>query len=340
MSAFNQAFALLKMPIDWDTVTEPVWTQATRKLPRRAVLMDWKPGDPDYPEIEVPVENKIEGEASAQWIHPNTGERYNIRMDKWKNKTLVPDDEDLARNPEALPYSRLSGTMTVTQPMDEDKAQTLAEAMGVGRESLAESGEDQERMGGLDFYNAVDPFGEKGEGNITADERVVPMPDIDRTLFGLGLGTDMYDLLHHWGMRLKPDESQSSYARRLWARNQGYDRDTADMMATGIPKSRAPYQSLLREAVRRVRAAELHNSLFFDPTSPTEVVGLLNIWDAMGYEEGTEIKNWLNTAVANAGLPPFAPQPPFLPSDPAMEMYDKYDWERPNWTWRGHDERN
>jgi|9_EtaG_2_1085328.scaffolds.fasta_scaffold03051_6 hypothetical protein len=340
MSAFDQAFALLKMPIDWDTVTEPVWTQATRKLPRSAVLRDWKEGDPDYPEIEVPVENNIEGEASAQWIHPKTGERYNIRMDKWQNKTLVPDDEDLARNPEALPYSRLSGSMTVTKPMEEERANALAEAMGVGREYLAESEEDQERWGGLDFYNAVDPFGEKGDYNITSDERVVPMPDIDRTLFGLGLGTDMYDLLHHWGMRLKPDDNQSRFARRLWARNQGYDRDTADMMATGIPKSSSPYQSLLREAVRRVRAAGLHPSLDFDPTMPTGVVGLLNIWDAMGYEEGTEIKNWLNDAVRRKGLAPFAENRPFLPPDPAMEMYDKYEWERPNWTWRGHNERN
>ena len=131
----------------------------------------------------------------------------------------------------------------------------------------------------------------------------------------------------------------------MWARNQGYDRDTANMMASGIPKKAAPYQSLLREAVRRVRASGLHNSLDFDPTSPTAVVGYLNIWDAMGYEEGTEIKNWLNTAVANAGLPPFAPQPPFLPDGTnrrisAQEWYDRYDWERPNWTWRGHDERN
>ena len=320
MNAFNQAFALLKMPIDWDTVTEPVWTPA------------WRGQEDD----------KMDGEASAQWIHPETGERYNIRMDKWVRNTVQPTDADLERNEHALPFMRESGQLSVTQPMSEEKANTLAEVMDTSREVLAEYGDDQEQVGGTDFFNAVDPYGRRGK-ETTDDERSVPMPQLPRDMQGLGLGTDMYDLLNHWGIKLKPDENQNANSRRLWARNQGYSREIADQMATGIMPHVGPYQSLLREAVRRVRESEsqLHNSLDFDPQYPTTVVGYLNFWEMQGYEEATEIKNWLNDAVRRKGLAPFAETRPFLPApDGSKDWADIYDRLRDGWTWRGHDERN
>jgi hypothetical protein len=322
MTAFDQAFALLKMPIDWDTVTEPTFTQS-----KRTGL--------DGEEID-----NTDGEASAQWIHPETGERYDIRMDKWVRNTLQPNDADLELNEHALPYMRESGSMTVTQPLSEERAETLAEALGTTREYMAEEGIDQEQVGGTDFYNETDPFG-RMYGKTSDDERAVPMPQLPSNMQGLGLGTDMYDLLNHWGIKLKPDENQSRHARRLWARNQGYDRDVADQMATGIQPHVAPYQSLLREAVRRVRDVGLHPTLDFDPEVPTGVVGYLNIWDQMGYEEGTEIKRWLNDAVRRKGLAPFADTRPFLPQpDGSKDWADIYDRMRGGWTWRGHNERN
>lgn len=320
MSAFDQAFALLKMPIDWDTVTEPVWTPA------------WRGHEDD----------KMDGEASAQWIHPETGERYDIRMDKWVRNTLQPTDADLERNEHALPYKRESGSMTVTQPLSEERVEALAEALGTTREYMAEEGIDQEQVGGTDFYNETDPFA-RNSREPTDDERAVPMPQLPSNMRGLGLGTDMYDLLNHWGIKLKPDENQSKHARRLWARNQGYDRDVADQMATGIQPHAAPYQSLLREAVRRVRGSksELHNSLDFDPQYPTSVLGLLNFWEMSGYEEATEIKRWLNDAVRRKGLAPFAETRPFIPPpDNTKDWADIYDRIRGGWTWRGHNERN
>jgi len=313
MTAFDQAFALLKMPIDWDTVTEPTFTQSI---------------------------NSTDGEASAQWIHPKTGERYNIRMDKWRRNTLLPTLADMERNAEASPYMRESGQLSVTQPMSEEKAETLAEAMGTSREVMAEYGDDQEQVGGTDFYNATDPFG-RHHGKTTDDERSVPMPQLPKNMQGLGLGTDMYDLLNYWGIKLKPDENQNANSRRLWARNQGYSREIADQMATGVSPHTAPYHSLLREAVRRVREVGLHPSLDFDPLVPTGVVGYLNIWDNMGYDEGTEIKRWLNDAVRRKGLAPFAENRPFLPTpDDHKDWADIYDRMRGGWTWRGHDERN
>ena len=322
MSAFDQAFALLKMPIDWDTVTEPTFTQS-----KRTGL--------NGEEID-----NTDGEASAQWIHPETGERYDIRMDKWVRNTLQPNDADLELNEHALPYTRESGSMTVTQPLSEERAEALAEALGASREYMAEEGIDQEQVGGTDFYNATDPYG-RMYGKPSDDERSVPMPQLPYKMQGLGLGTDMYDLLNHWGVKLKPDDNQSILARRLWARNQGYDRDVADQMATGMKPHIAPYHSVLREAVRRVRESGLHPSLDFDPSVPTGVVGLLNLWDEMGYEEANEIKNWLNGAVASKNLPPFAETRPFLPgSDGDKDWADIYDQKRDGWTWRGHNERN
>ena len=116
MTAFDQAFALLKMPIDWDTVTEPTFSHSI---------------------------GGTEGEASAQWIHPKTGERYNIRMDKWLRNTLLPTLADMERNTEASTYMRESGAMAVTKPMSDEKAETLAEAMRAVSEYMAEKGECQ-----------------------------------------------------------------------------------------------------------------------------------------------------------------------------------------------------
>ena len=322
MSAFDQAFALLKMPIDWDTVTEPTF-KPNQRTGLNGEIIDF-----------------TDGEASAQWIHPHTGERYNISMDKWIRNTLQPNDADLERNEHARPFMRESGQLSVTQPMSEEKAETLAEAMGASREYMAETGDDQEQIGGTDFFNATDPFG-RVRGHTTDDERSVSMPQLPTSMHGLGLGTDMYHLLNHWGIKLKPDENQNANSRRLWARNQGYSREIADQMATGVSPHTAPYHSLLREAVRRVRESGLHPSLDFDPAVPTGVVGYLNIWDGMGYDEGTEIKNWLNGAVASKKLPPFADTPPFLPRpDGDKDWADIYDRLRGGWTWRGHDERN
>jgi len=324
MSAFDQAFSLLKMPIDWDTVTEPTFSQSKRTGLNGEEI------------------SNTDGEASAQWIHPETGERYDIRMDKWLRNTLLPTHEDAKRNGEGSPYIRESGQLSVTQPMSEEKAETLAEAMGTSREVLAEYGDDQEQVGGTDFYNNTDPFG-RLHGKTTDDERSVPMPQLPKNMQGLGLGTDMYDLLNYWGIKLKPDENQNANSRRLWARNQGYSREIADQMATGVSPHTAPYHSLLREAVRRVRLSEsqLHNTLDFDPQYPTTVLGYLNFWEMQGYEEATEIKRWLNDAVRRKGLAPFAETRPFLPGpDDDKDWADIYDRMRGGWTWRGHDERN
>ena len=85
MSAFERAFAVLKMPIDWDTVTEPVWTPTKKNRSTFSTNITQAHSEDD----------KMDGEASAQWIHPETGERYDIRMDKWIRNTLHPNDGDL-----------------------------------------------------------------------------------------------------------------------------------------------------------------------------------------------------------------------------------------------------
>ena len=164
-------------------------------------------------------------------------------------------------------------------------------------------------------------------------------------LKGLGLGTAMYDLLSHWGVPLKPDSTQTEDARRLWARNQGYDRETAHMMSVeGGNYNAMPYEGILQQAVSKVREAGLHGSLNYDIMEPTAVVGYLNIWDALGYPEGTEIKEWMNEMVALEGLKPFNEMPPFLDHTDKMkesdDQYKRYDRLRSNWTWRGHNERN
>ncbi len=325
MTAFDQAFALLKMPIDWDTVTEPTFNRNQRTGLNGEKI--------DY----------TDGEASAQWIHPKTGERYDIRMDKWVQRPMEMTQEDVERLmiTDPLKHNRTSGSLTVTQPMSEEKAETLAEAMDTTREVMAEEGMDQEQVGSTDFYSNTDPFGRRDLQNASRDERSVPMPQLPRNMQGLGLGTDMYDLLNYWGIKLKPDVNQNANSRRLWARNQGYSREIADQMATGVSPHTGPYQSLLREAVRRVREVGLHPSLDFDPSVPTGVVGYLNIWDQMGYDEGTEIKRWLNDAVRRKGLAPFAENRPFLPKPGGdKDWYAEYDRLRDGWTWRGHDERN
>jgi len=235
MSAFERAFAVLKMPIDWDTVTEPVWTPTKKNRSTFSTNITQAHSEDD----------KMDGEASAQWIHPETGERYDIRMDKWIRNTLHPNDGDLERNEHALPYKRESGSMTVTQPMSEEKADTLAEVMDTTREVMAEYGDDQERWGGTDFYNDTDPFG-RVRGYTTDDERAVPMPDLPPKLQGLGLGTDMYDLLTHWGVKLKPDWSQTPQARRMWLRNAGFDRDVADTMSNPSTP-RGAYRALIND---------------------------------------------------------------------------------------------
>lgn len=325
MTAFDQAFSLLKMPIDWDTVTEPTFNRTQRT-------------GLDGEKIDY-----TDGEASAQWIHPNTGERYDIRMDKWIQRPLEMTQEDLDRLMinDPYPHTRTSGSMTVSLPMSEEEAERQAEMLGTTLEVMAEEGMDQEKVGGTDFYSNTDPFGRQDVQNASRDERAVPMPQLPSDMQGLGLGTDMYDLLNHWGIKLKPDKNQNANSRRLWARNQGYGRDVADQMATGFQPHVAPYHSLLREAVRRVRNVGLHPTLDFDPEVPTGVVGYLNIWDEMGYEEGTEIKRWLNDAVRRKGLAPFADTRPFLPlPDGSKDWSDIYDRLRDGWTWRGHDERN
>jgi hypothetical protein len=317
MTAFDQAFTLLKMPIDWDTVTEPVWTPG------------WRAHENDT----------MDGEASAQWIHPETGERYDLRMDKWIRHILKPNEADIEGAKRMSPYMRESGELSVTQPMSEEEADALAETMDTSREVLAEYGDDQEKVGGTAFFNETDPFG-RNWGRLSDDERSVPMPILPRELHGLGLGTDMYDLLNHWGVKLKPDDNQSKHARRLWARNQGYDRDIADQMATGISAQTAPYHSLLREAVRRVRESGLHPSFDFDPSSPASIVGLLRFWETQGYDEATEIKNWLDGAVASKKLPPLTDSPPWIErGGDTNNWYENYDNMRGGWTWRGHNER-
>ena len=319
---FDQAFSLLKMPIDWETVTEPVWTDKETKVP-----LHMRDNSPHNVRNEPNSLGLQSGEASAQWIHPIDGERYNIRMKNWLRNTLKPPSD----KPDWEPYIREGGEMVVTRASEE------------------ESRPDR-TVAGTDFYNHTDPFGRRHHRREdtaqTQDPRSVPMPDTNvQGLKGLGLGTAMYDLLSHWGVPLKPDDTQTEDARRLWARNQGYDRETADMMSVERENYAAmPYERILQQAVKKVNEAGLHNSLEYDHTQPTAVVGYLNIWDAMGYPEGIEIKEWMNEMVALEGLKPFNASPPFLENTDKMKesdnQYERYDRLRPNWTWRGHNERN
>jgi len=339
VSAFSRAFTLIKMPIDWDTVTEPVWTDKPSDKPPHFMEAKDHRGQAQRNSRDLQS-----GEASAQWIHPHTGERYNIRMDKWLRNTLNPPKN----KPAWEPYRREGGEMSVTQPMSEEQLAEAARSNEIDIDEIKESIHGQDRhVGGADFYNHTDPFGRRyhtrADTAQTQDPRSTPMPDLPNRLQGLGLGTDMYDLLTHWGVPLKPDSAQSDKARRLWARNQGFDRETADMMAVERNYSAKPYEGILQQAVAKVREAGLHNSLTYDITEPTTVVGNLNIWDALGYPEATEIKEWMDAMVEVEGLKPFNEMPPYLDEPKGMgseDQYDRYDRLKENWTWRGHNERN
>ena len=204
-TAFDTAFALLKMPIDWDSVTE-LEPYKTRRKGR-----------------------SVTSKGRATWIHPETGEKFpmvvrlleaqNRNRDATRRLASVDvghkhderfEDETGEINPEADGFEV------------EMERHTLGETNPVQTWDIAE----------LEGYDS-----EK-------DSRIVPMPEVEKPYQGYGLGTDMYDLLTHYGIKLRPDNSQSSQAKRMWLRNAGFDRETAEMFSDiAMPRSR--YRALL-----------------------------------------------------------------------------------------------
>lgn len=201
MTAFETAFALLKMPIDWDSVTE-LEPYKTRKKGR-----------------------SVTSKGRATWIHPETGERFPmvVRLNEQTNRTV---DDSVRR----------TANVGVGHKHDEKFEDETGEIDPTREYELFVHEMNNKRLpieiADLDAYDSSN------------DPRLVPMPDVERDYQGFGLGTDMYDLLTHYGIKLRPDSSQSQQARRMWLRNAGFDRGTAEIFSDdAMPRSR--YRALL-----------------------------------------------------------------------------------------------
>lgn len=206
MTAFDTAFALLKMPIDWDSVTE-LKPYKTRHDGR-----------------------SVDSKGRATWIHPETGERFPmiVRFHESKNR---------------------------------DKSSTRQSVnVGVGHKHdekfYGETGDDPYISPSSEYELFVQEMKDKGlplqiadlDGyDSSNDSRIVPMPEVERDYQGFGLGTDMYDLLTHYGLKLRPDSSQTRQARRMWLRNAGFDRGTAEIFSDDA-MHRSKYRALLDHA--------------------------------------------------------------------------------------------
>ena len=200
MNAFETAFALLKMPIDWDSVTE-LEPYKTRKKGR-----------------------SVTSKGRATWIHPETGERFPM---------VVRLEENQNRNRDA---TRRTASVGVGHKHDEKFEDETGEIDPTREYELFVHEMNNKRLpieiADLDAYDSSN------------DPRLVPMPVVEDPYQGYGLGTDMYDLLTHYGIKLRPDNSQSPQARRMWLRNAGFDRGTAEIFSDdAMPRSR--YRALL-----------------------------------------------------------------------------------------------
>lgn len=200
MNAFDTAFTLLKMPIDWDSVTE-LEPYKTRKEGR-----------------------SVTSKGRATWIHPETGERFPMVVRLEENKNRKRDS------------TRRIASAGVGHKHDEKFEDETGEIDPTREYELFVHEMNNKRLpieiADLDGYDSSN------------DPRIVPMPVVEEDYQGLGLGTDMYDLLTHYGIKLRPDSSQSQQARRMWLRNAGFDRGTAEIFSDiAMPRSR--YKALL-----------------------------------------------------------------------------------------------
>ena len=201
--AFETAFALLKMPIDWDSVTE-LEPYKTRKKGR-----------------------SVTSKGRATWIHPETYERFPmvVRLYESKNRNKTS--------------TRRTANVGVGHKHDEKFEDETGEIDPTREYELFVHEMNNKRLpieiADLDAYDSSN------------DPRMVPLPVVEEDYQGLGLGTDMYDLLTHYGIKLRPDDSQSQQARRMWLRNAGFDRGTAEVFSDVVmPRSR--YRALLDHA--------------------------------------------------------------------------------------------
>ena len=202
-TAFDTAFTLLKMPIDWDSVTE-LKPYKTRHDGR-----------------------SVDSKGRATWIHPETGEKFPmvVRLHESKNrdKSLARQSVNVGVGPKYdEKWEDETGHIDPTREYE-----SFVHEMNAKRLPIL--------IADLDGYDSSN------------DSRIVPMPEVDRDYQGFGLGTDMYDLLTHYGIKLRPDSSQSQQARRMWLRNAGFDRGTAEIFSDdAMPRSR--YRALLDHA--------------------------------------------------------------------------------------------
>tara|TARA_B100000424_G_C22923300_1_gene491221 strand:- start:277 stop:960 length:684 start_codon:yes stop_codon:yes gene_type:complete len=199
-TAFDTAFALLKMPIDWDSVTE-LEPYKTRKKGR-----------------------SVTSKGRATWVHPETGERFPmvVRLHELTNR-----NKDATRRTVNVGVGHKHDEIfeDETGEIDPNTAyEVFVHSMNNKRLPI--------EIADLDGYDSQ------------KDPRIVPMPVVEEDYQGLGLGTDMYDLLTHYGIKLRPDNSQSPQARRMWLRNAGFDRGTAEIFSDNV-MPRSKYRALL-----------------------------------------------------------------------------------------------
>jgi len=210
MNAFDKAFALLKMPIDWDSVTE-LKPYKTRKQGR-----------------------SVTSKGRATWIHPGTGERFPmvVRLRELQNR-----DRDAGTGAATRRTANVNVGHKYDERFEDETGEIDPEKDGfeveMERHTAGETGPVQTwNIADLDGYDSH------------YDSRIVPMPEVEKPYQGYGLGTDMYDLLTHYGIKLRPDNSQTTQAKRMWLRNAGFDRGTAEIFSDiAMPSSR--YRALL-----------------------------------------------------------------------------------------------
>ena len=203
MNAFDTAFALLKMPIDWDSVTE-LKPYKTRQDGR-----------------------SVDSKGRATWIHPETGERFPmvVRFYESKNRDKTSTRQSLNVGVGHKYDEKWEDETGHIDPTDE--YQLFVDEMKDKKLPI--------QIADLDGYDSSN------------DKRIVPMPDVERDYQGYGLGTDMYDLLTHYGIKLRPDSSQSRQAKRMWLRNAGFDRGTAEIFSDDTMRP-SRYRALLDHA--------------------------------------------------------------------------------------------
>ena len=206
MSAFDRAWALLKAPLDLDSIEIPN-VEGWEDFEARAEFIH-----PTNPAKRYPMKVRGDGTSTDVWIEDGGADLDGVRRNKIAFASVEPVELEFEDPMEWLKqYGGVPANQWVIDELiEEDKNNPGKHTYGDyfdSMEKLVERMENQQIDEGV-----AERFMEKHTGN-----KLSVQQDYRR----LGMGSALYDLLTELGFNVSPNVNQDLRGRLMWLKNQG-----------------------------------------------------------------------------------------------------------------------